>query len=361
MATDDATMSRNIETALRIGAVFLVIYWVALIVAPFIPVLVWGIIIAVALYPAYRWLRARFGGRDGWTAVVFTALALVVLIGPAAWLGQEMVAWGTKIAGKISDGTLKIPAPPDGVATWPVIGERVHEFWSLASTNLSAAASQAEVQLRAIGSWLLKTGAGVGMGILQFTLSIIIAGALMAHADSAVPFAHRLASRLAPGSVTDFVTLSERTIRSVATGVIGVAIIQAALVGVGLVAIGVPAAPVWIIVCLVVGVVQLPVTIVTLPILLWVWGSHETLPAALFTLWIIPAGLADNVLKPILLGRGAGSPMLVIFVGAIGGFILAGIVGLFVGAVVVVLAYELFNAWLNQGVDPEPAPTTAEG
>lgn len=97
------------------------------------------------------------------------------------------------------------------------------------------------------------------------------------------------------------------------------------------------------------GIVQLPASLVTIPVLIWVWGSQETLAAALFTAWIIPAGLADNVLKPILLGRGVEAPMLVIFIGAIGGFVLSGIIGLFVGAVILVLAYEMFRAWLNEG------------
>jgi predicted PurR-regulated permease PerM len=160
---------------------------------------------------------------------------------------------------------------------------------------------------------------------------------------------------------TDFATLAEQTIRSVAAGVIGVAFIQAALIGIALIVIQVPGAPIWIVVCILLGIVQLPATLVTLPIIIWVWGSHDTFAAALFTAYIVPAGLADNVLKPILLGRGVEAPMLVIFVGAIGGFVLSGIIGLFIGAVIVVLAYELFRAWLGEGSEPaEPAAPAVE-
>jgi predicted PurR-regulated permease PerM len=360
MADNDSAMTRNVETAIRIGALFLVLFWVVQIVAPFIPVIVWAIIIAVASYPGYRWMLDKFDGRAGLAATTFTLLALVVLIIPAAWLGQATVEWGTTIATKIGDGTLQVPPPPERVADWPFIGEKVHNFWSLASTNLSAAASQAEVQLKVIGIWLLKAVAGIGIGVLQFAFSIIIAGVLLARAEGAAGFARRLFARLyAPTTTTDFATLSEQTIRSVAAGVIGVAFIQAALIGIALIAIQVPGAPIWIVVCILLGIVQLPATIVTLPIIIWVWGSHETFAAALFTAYIVPAGLADNVLKPILLGRGVEAPMLVIFVGAIGGFILSGIVGLFIGAVVVVLAYELFTAWLEDTPEiadrPKPA------
>lgn len=265
-----------------------------------------------------------------------------------------MAEWGTTIAQEIRDGRLRIPPPPDKVASWPLIGEELHEQWTLASTNLSAAINEADAQVRAIGQWLLRTAAGMGMGVLQFALSTVIAGVLLAHADNNTIFVRKLFKRLIPRAGTDFVTLAESTIRSVAVGVIGVAFIQAALIGVALIAVGVPGAPIWIVVSVVLGIVQLPVSLVTIPALIWVWGSQETVAAVLFTLWIIPAGLADNVLKPILLGRGVATPMLVIFVGAIGGFLLAGIIGLFVGAVILVLAYVLFQAWLNEGDAPEP-------
>jgi predicted PurR-regulated permease PerM len=358
MATANEKMSRNIETALRLGALALVLYWVALIIGPFVPLLAWGVIIAVASYPMYHKLLGALGGRRVWSAALVTLIGLLVLIGPAVWLGQALVDWGGTIAGRIADGTLEVPPPPERVAEWPFVGQRVHDYWALASTNLSEAVSAAQVQLRAVAGWLLRTGARIGMDLLQFALSIVIAGVLLAHSESAAAFARRLFRRIYQEATTDFATLAERTIRSVAVGVLGVAFIQAALIGVGLVAIDVPAAPVWIIVVLLLGIVQLPPSVVVIPITIWVWGAHETLPAALFTAWMVPAMLSDNVLKPLLLGRGSSSPMVVIFVGAIGGFILSGIVGLFVGAVVVVLAYELFLAWL--GEDPGTAAGASE-
>lgn len=356
MTENDSTMTLSLETAIRIGALFLVLYLVAQIVAPFIPAIAWAVIIAVASYPGYRWMLDKFDGRAGLAATTFTLVALVLLIIPATWLGTAIVEWGTTIAAKINAGTLAVPPPPDRVESWPLIGERVHNFWSLASTNLGAAVSEAEVELKAVGVWLLKAVAGVGMGVLQFAFSIIIAGVLLAHAEGAAAFARRLFERLVPTATTDFAKLSEQTIRSVATGVIGVAFIQAALIGVGLIVIQVPGAPIWIVVCILLGIVQLPATLVTLPILIWVWGSQDTVAAVLFTAWIVPAGLADNVLKPILLSRGVEAPMLVIFIGAIGGFIFSGIIGLFIGAVIVVLAYELFTAWLADTTEETELP-----
>ena len=359
MSEYDTKTARNIELALRLAALFLVLYWVVQILAPFVPAIAWGVIIAVACFPAHQWLLKRFNGRDGLTATVLTVFLLVILILPAVWLGKNMVVWGADVAGRLNEGTLHIPPPPDKVATWPIIGERVHEYWALASSNLTEAVKAAEPQLRTVGRWLLSAGATVGRDVLQFALSIIIAGVFLAHTESAAGFARRFARRFIPRADTDFVALSEQTIRSVAVGVIGVALIQAALIGVALLVMGVPGAPIWIIITVLLGIIQLPATLVTIPIIIWVWGSQETLPALLFTLYIVPAGLADNVLKPILLGRGSDAPMLVIFIGAIGGFVASGIIGLFLGAVIMVLAYDLFNAWMNEGADDKPNAASA--
>jgi predicted PurR-regulated permease PerM len=174
---------------------------------------------------------------------------------------------------------------------------------------------------------------------------------MLANAQKSADFARQFFARLIPGSGDNFVTLSEQTIRSVAAGVIGVALIQGALIGLGLVVMEVPGAPILIIAVVLLGIVQLPATLVTIPIIIWAWATRDPLPAVLFTIYIVPAGLADNVLKPLLLGRGVEAPMLVIFIGAIGGFILSGIIGLFVGAVVLVLAYKLFEAWLAGDAD----------
>lgn len=353
-------MAMNLELALRIGLLFLVIYWVVQIIAPFLPAIIWAVIIAVASYPAFRWLEDKFGGRSGRAATVYTLLLLLLLIMPSVWLGQEAGVWGASVAERIRDGSLEIPPPPERVAGWPLIGERIDAFWTLASTNLSEAAQRATPQLRAVGEWMLRAVAGLASGVLQFALSIIIAGVLLTHTAASATFARRLFERLLPGSGAEFTKLSEQTIRSVATGVIGVALIQGALIGVAFVIMGIPGAPIWIIAVILLGIVQLPATLVTVPVIIWTFGAYDTLPAAIFTAWVIPAGLSDNVLKPLLLGRGVETPMLVIFVGAIGGFILSGIVGLFVGAVIVVLAYELFQAWLNQPAGKEEG-SPAEG
>lgn len=344
---DDAVVSRAIEIAIRIAAIAFVLFAVGEILAPFLSPIVWGIIIAVAAFPLFRWWTAQLGGRRGLAAISFTLLALLFLITPTVWLTSALVEWGRGFAAQIAEGGLKVPPPPPGVAAWPLVGQRLDQLWSLASSNLEAALGLLEPQLKAVAPWLLTSLAAAGVSVLKFVFSIVIAGVLLASSEEGGRLTRRLFVRLAPTMGADYARLAEQTVRSVANGVIGVAVIQALLAGAGFLAVGVPAAAFLALVCLVLAVVQLPMGVVVLPIVAYVWFTDTTLTAILFTAWNVPVILVDNLLKPLLLGRGVEAPMPVIFLGAIGGLVTSGIIGLFVGAVILVLAYELFRSWLD--------------
>ena len=187
-----------------------------------------------------------------------------------------------------------MPAPPDRVAELPIVGERLHRFWSLAHSNLQQAMESAAPQLKAAGGWMLGSAAAAGKGVLLFTFSIIIAGVFLANAEGAAGFANSLFTRLAPESGKKFARLSERTVRSVATGVVGVAIIQTILVTIGFVLADVPAAAFLAMICLLLAVIQLPLGLVVIPVIIYVWANDTTLVALLFTIWSVPAMLSDN-------------------------------------------------------------------
>jgi len=342
-----------VEAAIRIGVITLLILWVYTIIAPFLGAIVWGGIIAVAGFPAYSWLLAHCGNRRAPAATIFTLIALVLLVTPMVWLTTAVVDWGQHSAAEISDGRLEVPQPPESIRSWPIVGERIYDFWALSSSNLEAALTRAEDQIKALGVWLLKSVATAGLGVLQFFLAILIAGGLLFNSASVSRFVNAFAIRLAPGSGIRFSALAEHTVRGVATGVVGVAGIQCVLAAMGFFAAGVPGAPVIALICLLAGIVQLPLSIPIVPVIIYVWVKEPTLTAALFTAWSVPVMILDNFLKPILMGRGVEAPMLVVFIGAIGGMAASGIVGLFTGAVVLVLAYELFRAWLDTNILPE--------
>jgi predicted PurR-regulated permease PerM len=313
---------------------------------------VWGIIIAVAAHPGYRRLEAALGGRRTIAATLFTLLMLILLIGPTVMLAGTLVESAQGLAADLADGTLSIPAPPESVGSWPIIGEPLERFWHLASVNLGAALGEIRPQIAAFGRWLLATVAELGLGILQFVLAIIIAGVLLAHAQGGGQTARAIATRLAGERGLDYAELGQATVRSVARGILGVALIQSFLAGLGFLAVGVPGAGLLALVCLLLGVVQIGPAIVLIGTVIYVFSTADTFTAVIFLIWSIFVGLLDNVLKPVLLGRGVKVPMVVIFVGAIGGFVASGIIGLFVGSVVLGLSFTLFKAWLKEPRQP---------
>jgi predicted PurR-regulated permease PerM len=290
------------------------------------------------------------GGRTSLAAVILVVSALLVLIVPSVLLTTNLVESASQLAEKAEAGTLQV-SPPD----WPIVGEQVHAFWEAASENLEAALDPLHPQLKAVGRWGLEAGTSAGLGIVIFALSVVLAGVLLAAGEPAADAARRVAERLVLERGAELVALTSGTVQSVTRGILGTAFIQAFLAGIGLLAAGVPAAGLWALLVLLLAVVQVPTLLVLVPIIVWVFASKSTGVAVLFAIWGTAVGLSDNVLKPLLLGRGSSVPTVVIFIGAIGGFVRAGIIGLFVGAVVLAVGHDLFKWWL------ESEPETAQG
>jgi predicted PurR-regulated permease PerM len=344
---DQAFLRRALESSVRIGLVLFLVVWCFELARPFFTPIVWGIILAIATQPIYRALCRAMGGRSSIAASILVVGALLVLIVPSVLLTTNLVESVTQLAENVEAGTLEVPPPPAGVADWPIVGDPVHAFWAAASRDLDTALDSLHPQLKVVGRWALRTGASTGIGLLVFALSIVLAGVLLASGEPAADAARRVAERLAPGRGAELVALAGDTVQSVTVGILGTAVIQASLAAIGMLVAGVPAFGLWTLLVLLLAVVQLPTLIVLLPIIFWVFSSSSTGLAVLFAIWSVAVGVSDNVLKPLLLGRGSDLPMLVIFIGAIGGFVRAGIIGLFVGAVVMAVGYSLFKWWLE--------------
>ena len=343
------------EAAIRIGLVVLWVGWCFQILRPFVIPIIWGIIIAVAIYPIYGYLRSLLKDSTRVAAILVTIGMLVILVWPAVLIGGLLVENAETVVNHLRDGTFKVPPPPQGLETWPLIGEPLSKFWNLASVNIEGALVQLEPQIMMVASWLLSVVAGIGMAILQFFVAVIIAGVLLAYSTGGHHLAHSIGRRLAGDRGAELADLAEATVRSVARGVLGVALIQSLLAGLGFFIAGIPAAGFWAFLCLILGVIQIGIGPILIPVVIYVFSTTDTVTAVLFLIWSIFVGVIDNILKPIFLGRGLEVPMVVIFMGAIGGMLLSGIIGLFIGAVVLTLGYKLFLAWLD--VDQ---PTTEE-
>lgn len=361
MISEKAFLNNAVEATIRIGVLILLVAWCFEIVKPFVIPIVWGIIIAVGTYPGFLSVRRKLGDRNALAATLITVLGLIILVVPAVLLSGTLIDSAHGLAAGLQEGSIAVPPPPESVKAWPVVGEKLNAFWAQASNNLAATITRLAPQLKVVGSWILSTAAGAGFGILQFVFAIIIAGLMLANSEGANKVTYAIATRLAGDKGAEFAKLAKATVRSVTRGILGVALIQSILIGLGFLAMGIPGAGLWALLCLILSVIQVGPFPVVLPILIYVFSTADLVPAILFLIWSILAGSIDNILKPIFLGRGVEVPMAVIFIGAIGGFLSSGIIGLFVGAVVLVLGYKLFLAWLAETPDPGTSEVKEQG
>jgi len=352
-------LNQAIEITIRIGLLLALFGWCLTILKPFIPFLVWGIIIAVATFPFFDKLCKKLGNRKGLASTIIVVLFLTVIIVPCVLLADSLIDGVQHLREMYEQDGHLIPPPDERVNDWPAFMKPVVDLWRSAANSTQAFVIQYKHQLTDVARWLFRALAGVGLGIVEFIASVIIAGVMLAYAKSGGEAAERIFVRLIGRRGPEFVKLTETTIRQVVKGILGVAIIQTVLASIGFFVAGVPAAGLWAVICLVLAIVQIGIGPIVIPLIIYMWSSSSTLTASLFTGYSIFVLTIDNVLKPWLLGKGAPVPMLVIFLGAIGGFIATGFVGLFLGAVILSLSYKLGREWVSPELERESQNTSA--
>jgi predicted PurR-regulated permease PerM len=335
------------EVFIRMSLLALMALTCYFILRPFLLLLLWGIILAIACYPGYRWISRALGRRDGMAAVLCTASLLGLVIVPTILLAGTLTGAAQSVASRVQNGTLSIPYPPPTVAKWPVVGVPLTNMWALASTNLDEALKKLTPYLRNYVPNLLSASAAVGGTLFQFILSILLAGFLLANHKANATLAHSIFDRIFGDRGEEFEELTESTIRSVTNGILGVAVIQSLFAGIGFVAVALPGAGMWAALFLVASVLQIG-PLILVPAVAYAFTFASTTHAVVFLVWCVLVGLMDNILKPLMLGRGSKVPTAVIFLGVIGGFVLMGIVGLFVGAIILSVGYKLFLLWLAE-------------
>jgi predicted PurR-regulated permease PerM len=343
--------SAVIDLTVRLGLLGLLGYWSFRVVAPFITIGLWSAILTVALYPLFHWLARRLAARLAATLV--TLLCLVIVVGPVTWLGFGMINGTSLLITELNTGQLAIPLPPESVKAWPVIGERLHSLWSLAATNIKVALSEAAPMLKPLAGTLFNIAQNAFFGLLQLLVSIVIAGFLLPRGPQIVDMLSAFLDRVLSHRGKELVQLAGATVRNVSRGVVGIALLQASLAGVGFLTAGIPGAGVLAFIALLLGILQVGPAILFVAIVIWSWQTMETTPAAIFTAYMIPVGLLDNILKPLLVARGLTTPMPVIMVGVVGGTIAYGIVGLFFGPIVLSVAWAVLLAWLQDPIAGE--------
>ncbi|HTS23254.1 MAG TPA: AI-2E family transporter [Casimicrobiaceae bacterium] len=351
---------RLLEVLIRAGILLALAFLCFEVFSPFLTLMAWAVILAVALYPLHRWLARRLGGKQGLAAALLVLVAVVLIVVPTAVLMSSLGDSVHDFISSVRDNTLAIPPPRESVAQWPVVGKKLYGAWSRAHADLPAFVQSLQPKIGELAKQGLAFVASIGGGLLLFVAAFIIAGILMAFGESGARSCEAIFKRFAGEEHgTEFTRLATATIRAVAQGVIGVAFIQAIVVGLCLGLAGVPWAGALAAIVLVLGIAQVPALIVTLPAIGWIWwtGNYGTSEAVLYTVLLFLAGMADNVLKPLMLGRGVDAPMPVILLGALGGMATAGILGMFVGATLLALGYQLFMSWVAARPNARQAPT----
>ena len=344
---DPSFSKTTMDAAIKIGLVAILAFWCLQIVAPFAIIFLWAAILAIAFHPLCSRLSAMLGDRRGLVAAVLTLASVALLVGPVGSLGIMFVQDLDKFVAMMQDGQHIVPPPKESVRQWPLIGPAIYDFWVLSATNLREALQPMEPQIKAALQALLSGAASTGLGLLQFLAALILAGILLIRPGQSNQAALAVAGRLIGSRGEKLVRLMENTIRNVTRGVLGTAVIQTFFAGLGMVVADIPGAGLWTVACLLLSVIQVGPGIVLVGTVIYMFSEATTLAAVLYTAWAIPVSLLDNVLKPILMGRGSEVPVIVIFLGVIGGTFAHGLIGVFVGPVVLAVGYVLFAAWVK--------------
>lgn len=331
---------------------------------PFLDLLSWALILSITLYPIQRKLQPRLRDKAGLTATLIVLIAMSVLVVPAYFLGTSLDGSLSQAYAAVKSGSFHLPAPPDAVAHWPLVGERLHAAWSQAAQDLTSFMQKLEPQIKPVALGLLGKLADAGVGLLIFLVALVVSGILMAYAREGHRSAILIASRVfGPDKGHSITALCVGTVRAVAQGVIGIAFIQMLLVDIAFVMMDIPGTPILSLAVLLLGIMQIPVSLITVPVIIYVFAIMGVdVTTIVFAVYVFIAGLIDNVLKPLMLGRGVEVPMPVVLIGAIGGMITNGITGLFLGPVILAVGYVLFWQWVEQWpLDDQAAQVADEG
>ncbi|ULQ54112.1 AI-2E family transporter [Flavihumibacter fluvii] len=334
------------DTAIRLIILLVIIVWCLMIMYPFASIMLWSFILALALFPLHKKLSNKIGGKPKLAAVIIILSILVIVILPTGLLVYSLIDEVKALKSGYDNGTLAIPPPAENVKAWPIIGKKIYETWQTASVNLDQILLKYKDQLFDIGSKIAKGIFSAAGGVIQVIISLFIAGILLVIGGAGEAI-RKFFRKVAGNKGDEFAELTAKTVRNVVKGIIGEALILALLNGILFLLAGIPYAGIWTFLVFVLAMLQMPVFFVTIPIMVYFFAVKEPMTAILWTISLLLVSLSDNILTPIMLGKDAPVPMVVVFIGVIGGFLLSGFIGLFTGAIVMSLGYTLFVDWIN--------------
>lgn len=352
---DSERDARFVDLIIRLMFLGLFIYSALIMIAPLASVIIWALILCVALYPLYDWLQKKLGGRKSLSATVLALVGLGLTLGPVASAISGAVDLGSELAEKAAAGNIKVPPAPEGLKDIPIVGAKIADAWGLFERNFEGAVSKYGPQILEVSKILFGKVLSVGVGLLALALSVVIMGVLFVPGPKLTQGLQKFANRVFAPRGGDFVLLAGATVRNVTKGVIGVAAIQAVAVWILLKVFGISSAATLALVCLVLSIIQLGPGLVLLPAVIYAWSTMSGGAAIAFTVLALPVTFMDSFLRPIFISKGLSTPMLVILIGVLGGMMAYGLVGIFIGPVLLAVFYELFVLW----IDADPGETAA--
>lgn len=339
--------SKIFEIVLQLGLVFLILGFCIKLLTPFAMPILWAIIFAIVLYPMFNFLQKKLKGRKSLASFLITVTLLGLIILPTVAFFNSVTTTVVELKAGVEDGTIKVATPGQNIKDWPLIGDKAYDFLYALSTDMEKGLLEYKAQIIEVSKKLVGSLVSSGVAVLQVILSIIIAGVLMV-STSAQDLATNFIKRIAGDKGDEFLNISVSTVYQVVKGILGVAIIQTLIQAVGLFGANIPFAGVLTLLCLMLSIIQIGPIIINIGVIAYLFSQDDTTSAVIWTIFFILSGLSDNVLKPLLLGKGALVPMLVIFLGVIGGFMMSGFIGLFVGPIVFSIGYKLFVTWMEE-------------
>ncbi|BCN27363.1 AI-2E family transporter [Vibrio alfacsensis] len=316
---------------------------------PFLPILLWALVLAIALYPVRLFIEKKTKWTPARSSTVIALIGVLLLGVPTALVGNAFASNVLLAFDAYEAGTLVVPVPENSVKDWPVIGTNLYETWKEAATDFPGFVEQRQPQIKGVLNWFVETASGAAKSVFLLIGAIIIAGIMLAWAQPATTSIKKIFISFSDEQRGgELHALTTATIRQVAIGIIGIAFLTAIVFGLTVNFASVPAAPLLTIVALVFAICQIPVTLVAIvaSVLLWSGNDTSALHNTIFTILMIAASLTDNFLKPLVLGRGLAVPMPVVLIGAIGGMMSGGILGMFIGAAFLAAGYQVFMAWV---------------
>ncbi|MCU0417200.1 MAG: AI-2E family transporter [Cytophagaceae bacterium] len=337
-----------VELLLRLSLLVLIGVVCFFILQPFLIVLFWSGIFAISLFPVYEWIQIKMKWKNAFSAVMVSGIVFILFFIPCyLFIGLVMEELHL-VKDLMSDGKVHLPMPESSLKSWPIVGNRLFELWTNIAQDMPGFIEKYSGGIEKVASFILKLTLDLTLGVLFLFGSIILSGVFLNYHLPIVNASRKFMIKLAPVEADSILSIISKTILKVIKGVLGVAVIQTILMSICLVVLGIPGAGIWSMIILVSAVLQVGVLPACIPLVLYLIASGDSVTGAVVGICALVVGILEHVLKPLLLGgKSSDIPTMVVFIGVLGGFIAFGFLGLFVGAIIFSIMYQLFVTWIH--------------